>query len=232
MDTVWFQWEKTIPRVVVGHVVGLTLCAAWLGGFKLGHVLQTQAPGRQTVQSTQSVGDPRSLSPALRMSQADALVKKYTEVRPSEFPTGSKAQTSSNPLSSSDPYKEEVFRWKSKLSTMKLSSRSSGLGLSTSPWVSFIATWYSPAGGVGDGVTTASGQHVKEGWTIAVDPRVIPLHSLVEIRFADGHIHLYEAEDTGGAIRGHHIDIFNLSETQCKQNGVQNIQVRVVQWGR
>lgn len=57
-----------------------------------------------------------------------------------------------------------------------------------------------------------SGQSWESARAIAVDPRVIPLGSKVYIKFVnekysymDGH---YTAVDTGGAIKGNHIDFF------------------------
>lgn len=55
----------------------------------------------------------------------------------------------------------------------------------------------------GYGRHTATGKIAKSGRTIAVDPKVIPYGSRVMI---DGHE--YIAEDCGGAVKGHHIDIF------------------------
>lgn len=47
---------------------------------------------------------------------------------------------------------------------------------------------------------------------ISVDPTVIPLNSKVEIRFNDSNYMrfngIYSAQDTGGAIKGNHIDLF------------------------
>lgn len=51
--------------------------------------------------------------------------------------------------------------------------------------------------------TTASGTHVTEGRTIAVDPNVIPLGSKVEF-----NNNVFVAEDVGGAIKQNHIDVY------------------------
>ncbi len=55
------------------------------------------------------------------------------------------------------------------------------------------------AGGI-----TASGARVRPG-TVAVDPAVIPLGSKLRI---DGLPGVYRAEDTGGGVRGAHVDVF------------------------
>lgn len=70
---------------------------------------------------------------------------------------------------------------------------------------SFVFTGYCPcvscSGEWGNG--TATGTVCQAGWTIAVDPLIIPLGSGVVI---DNH--LYHAEDVGGGIKGNHIDVF------------------------
>ena len=71
---------------------------------------------------------------------------------------------------------------------------------------------------------TASGTTVEEGRTIAVDPSVIPLGSKVKI---NGHE--YVAEDTGGAIKGHRIDIYISDHQQALTMGVElNVTVYVL----
>jgi 3D (Asp-Asp-Asp) domain-containing protein len=131
---------------------------------------------------------------------------------------------------------EEVFRPRqvfAETSRHALSSRGmSALAPLENDWMTFTATWYSPKGGQGDGLITATGSTVKEGWTIAVDPKVIPLFSVVEIRFPDGSRHVYQALDTGGAIVGHRVDIFNASEHECVKNGVQQVFLRIIRRGR
>jgi 3D (Asp-Asp-Asp) domain-containing protein len=63
-------------------------------------------------------------------------------------------------------------------------------------------------GGDGQGIT-ASGAPVLEGTTIAVDPSVIPLGTMVKIDSTfPGISGIYQAQDTGGAIVGNVIDIY------------------------
>ena len=75
------------------------------------------------------------------------------------------------------------------------------------------------------GEPTASGTPLVEGKTIAVDPSVIPLGTVVEI---DGY-GFRTAEDTGYAIIGDHIDIFVDNHEQCLENGVQYADVYLVE---
>lgn len=60
--------------------------------------------------------------------------------------------------------------------------------------------------GKDDGIT-ASGVQATPGVTVAVDPDVIPLGSDVLVDYGDGEIHYYRADDTGGAVKGNHIDL-------------------------
>lgn len=64
---------------------------------------------------------------------------------------------------------------------------------------------------------TASGARVREGRTIAVDPRVIPIGATVYIE----GIGLRVAEDTGSAIRGAKIDVYMNNLDAARQFGVK-----------
>lgn len=64
---------------------------------------------------------------------------------------------------------------------------------------------------------TASGATVKENHTIAVDPKVIPLGSLV---FIEG-IGIRRAEDTGSAIKGAKIDVYIPQVREAIEFGVK-----------
>lgn len=62
------------------------------------------------------------------------------------------------------------------------------------------------------GITFAAGPSLPLTFygSVAVDPRVIPLGSLVYIPAyrSDGHGGWFVAQDTGGGVLGHHIDVF------------------------
>lgn len=69
---------------------------------------------------------------------------------------------------------------------------------------SFKCTTYCPCKICNEGWTsTAIGTNLQPWYTIAVDPSVIPLRSLVYI---DG-LGIFKAEDVGGAIDGYEIDV-------------------------
>lgn len=70
------------------------------------------------------------------------------------------------------------------------------------------------------GGRTVTGTHARVG-EIAVDPRVIPLGTTV---YVEGFGPL-RAEDTGGAIKGHIIDIYMSSKSACRRWGRRNVTV-------
>lgn len=77
---------------------------------------------------------------------------------------------------------------------------------------------YSPERG-GDG-TTKSGTLPVQGRTIAVDPDVIPLGTIVYIDDK-----AYIAEDTGSGVNGNHIDIYFDSHSDAIEWGVKYINI-------
>jgi 3D (Asp-Asp-Asp) domain-containing protein len=70
---------------------------------------------------------------------------------------------------------------------------------------------------------TATGTRVNQGRTIAVDPRLIPLRSKVYIK----GMGWYQAEDTGGAIKGKRIDIYFDSHKEAQKFGVKKRKIYV-----
>lgn len=74
-----------------------------------------------------------------------------------------------------------------------------------------------------DGVVYgAIGEELKEGYSIAVDPDVIPYRTEVII---NGRT--YKAQDCGGAIKGNRIDIYFEDHQDALEHGVQYAEVFV-----
>lgn len=68
----------------------------------------------------------------------------------------------------------------------------------------------------------AIGEELKEGYSIAVDPTVIPYRTEVII---NGHT--YKAQDCGGAIKGNRIDVYFEDHNDALEFGVQYAEVFV-----
>lgn len=90
---------------------------------------------------------------------------------------------------------------------------------------------YAPTGNA-----TASGRMPVVGTTVAVDPRYIKLGTWLRIEIPDGNggYKVYRqkvrADDTGGDIKGHVLDIFVGSESEARQCGViRNARVYIVE---
>lgn len=79
--------------------------------------------------------------------------------------------------------------------------------------------------------TTANGLDLRanpNSKVIAVDPRLIKLGSKVELLNNGVSMGVYTAADTGGAIKGHKIDIFMSSKSRALEWGRQTISLRVL----
>lgn len=83
----------------------------------------------------------------------------------------------------------------------------------------FTLTAYCGCSRCGGG-KTSTGKTPKAGRTVAVDPRVIPYGTKLLI---NGHI--YVAEDCGGAIKGHNIDVYFNTHSECLRFGRQTAKV-------
>ena len=81
---------------------------------------------------------------------------------------------------------------------------------------------WSPGAGQWAGAATASGTRPRENRTIAVDKRLIPLGTKVQIGKET-----YVAEDTGGAIKGKKIDVYYSSHGKAMSHGVKYQKIKV-----
>lgn len=101
-----------------------------------------------------------------------------------------------------------------------------------SGWINFRGTYYG-ADCNGCSGLTATGIDVRgtiysHGLRIiAVDPSIIRLGSIVEVQTPNETFRAI-AGDTGGGIKGYHIDILVESESRASQIGTHTVQVRVL----
>ena len=72
---------------------------------------------------------------------------------------------------------------------------------------------------------TSTGKKPRPYHTIAVDPKVIPYGARVYIPEFNK---VFIAEDCGGAIKGNRIDIYMNNEYECRQWGVRNITIIIL----
>ena len=73
--------------------------------------------------------------------------------------------------------------------------------------------------------TTSTGKKPRPYHTLAVDPKVIPYGTRVYIPEFNK---VFIAEDCGGAIKGNRIDIYKNNEYECRQWGVRNITIIIL----
>ena len=91
------------------------------------------------------------------------------------------------------------------------------------PLQTYVATAYSLRG------RTASGKLVAKG-LIAADPSLLPLGSRVRLD-AGPYSGEYLVADTGGAVRGRHIDIWTPSSREAMRFGRRNVKLTVLSLG-
>lgn len=91
-------------------------------------------------------------------------------------------------------------------------------------WYYFIASGYSANDSVqGTNNITATSKEIKEGM-VAVDPKVIPLGTKIEIK----DMGIFIAEDTGGKIKGNRIDIYFDTKKEAKEFSRKGIWVKII----
>jgi 3D (Asp-Asp-Asp) domain-containing protein len=102
-------------------------------------------------------------------------------------------------------------------------------------WLTFEATAYIAMCQSGCTGVTATGIDVRQSHTyegmriIATDPAVVPLWSIVELRYADGSTERAVAADTGGAIGGNRIDLLVADEATAWAFGRQDVGLRIIE---
>lgn len=121
-----------------------------------------------------------------------------------------------------------------KASQQKQISRNNNVKLTQ---FTMIATHYSYRCEGCSGIT-ATGIDVKRTIyanglrVIAVDPQVIPLGSIVRVKYADGTTFKAIAGDVGGAIKNRRIDVLVASENEAYRLGKQTVTVTILKSGK
>ena len=93
----------------------------------------------------------------------------------------------------------------------------------------FTVTHYCPCKkccGKTDGIG-ASGRAVIPYYSVAVDPSVIPLGTIIYLDYGDGVLHECRADDTGGAVNGYKLDLCVGEHKSAQMLGVRSATVFV-----
>ena len=89
-------------------------------------------------------------------------------------------------------------------------------------WTRFTATAYSVSG------ETKAQTITEEGRTLAADPSVLPIGTVVEIRNAGPYSGQYVVSDTGPKIVGHKLDIYIASTHEAMEFGKRRVKIRIL----
>jgi 3D (Asp-Asp-Asp) domain-containing protein len=93
--------------------------------------------------------------------------------------------------------------------------------------LAFVVTAYSLCCGPtcdAPGPFTASGAHPVAGFTVAADPKVLPIGSIIHIEGLGRRM----VHDVGGGVHGNHIDIFVDTCEEARQWGRRHRKVRII----
>ncbi|WP_171028943.1 3D domain-containing protein [Vagococcus zengguangii] len=162
-------------------------------------------------------------------SKDKEVTQPTEEVSKETTPSSESKEESSQNSSSSESSKEDNTTSTTDSNEQSESSKEPEVSQPEKPSVSQgqagQATAYLATGNL-----TATGTVPTPGRTIAVDPSVIPLGSLVQITVPSmpQYNGVYRAEDTGGAVHGNIIDIFFSNETDARNFGRRAIYFTVM----
>jgi 3D (Asp-Asp-Asp) domain-containing protein len=92
------------------------------------------------------------------------------------------------------------------------------------PELLFTVTAYATGCDTRPGSRTKAGRLPVVGFTIAANPAVLPIGSIIHVEgLGERQVH-----DVGGAVRGRHVDVFAGTCTEARLFGKQRRRVRVL----
>lgn len=126
----------------------------------------------------------------------------------------------------------EQNRIKRKQEIRKEQLKLKNSSLQDQKWLNFHATYYGKdcigcSGITATGINVQKTIYFKDLRIVAVDPAIIPLGTIVEIKTPNEKFKAIAA-DKGGAIRGYRLDILVESEEISVQYGRHDVQLRIV----
>jgi 3D (Asp-Asp-Asp) domain-containing protein len=131
--------------------------------------------------------------------------------------------------------KNEINKIKKKFQSINYIQSNGYMGSSSNVWRVFNMTHYTASckgcsGITKTGINVANSPFYNGMRIIAVDPNIIPLGSIVEIK--DGNsVYKAQALDIGGAISGYKIDMLVGNRTEAISKGKREVQIRIIRKG-
>lgn len=173
---------------------------------KLNNKLQTKS---ETIEYVRN----RNTNLEAKLAEAESQLRKKTERLALEKKEKAEA--------------ERVESLKANTSNVTTVSR----GTKSNRTINMVATGYIALCNTGCTGFTATGIDVRNTGSnqiIAVDPRVIPLHTKVRVNLPNGQSFYAIAEDTGGDIIGARIDILKATHGEAVDFGRQGVTVTIL----
>jgi 3D (Asp-Asp-Asp) domain-containing protein len=207
---------------------GLSILAIFAFGYSVsGNAQSVRAanpPSATTSVEEKSIDIPGTFKDLPAAKEAITAKRPVVEIRRTTSQTASVAQLTideSKGVTARPPGKADVKRSAKSPTPVTIRDDNPDVAEATDvDFVDFHATAYCLQG------RTASGEHVQPGM-IAADPRVLPIGTIVHIR-AGKYTGTYTVKDTGGRIKGRHVDVYVPSYREAKAFGRRPVKIRVI----
>lgn len=215
--------HRTVSRLQkkLRHVAAAVVGAVMLSGAML--------PGVPAATVHASAADPTAGNSPIEATQQVKNTDKANGPVQVNLKEGTAQVTDQQQAKDAKQQEKSLHHESQKAEVAKNSETSSKAPTNYKQVLNITATAYAPGAHDNDqwGNKTFTGEQIRPG-VIAVDPSVIPLGSRVYIQYPDGHGEYAVASDTGGAIKGHRIDVAKWTVGEAQDFGLQQVKVFVV----